>query len=238
VRIRRIGATALSALTGSISDAQHGSRGSSLHTDAHANTNDPTANQKAALAGTGTPSATDKYVSDSDARNTNSRTPTAHAIDGALHSGVLAGELGGTLAAPTVDAVHSGSSHAATQTAAEATASSALTTHAAVSAASTHGNLGHSNANDHANTLDHARQHSTTSASDHTFPGGTTTFLRADGTYATPTASPPVLVGPNNLVSTVEAIAANTYVHVGRQLEIASTGSIEIPATSTLEITA
>lgn len=32
----------------------------------------------------------------------------------------------------------------------------------------------------------HARQHSITSASDHTFPGGTTTFLRADGTFATP----------------------------------------------------
>jgi hypothetical protein len=41
----------------------------------------------------------------------------------------------------------------------------------------------HSNANDHANTLDHARQHSTTSASDHTFPGGTSTFLRADGAW-------------------------------------------------------
>lgn len=51
-------------------------------------------------------------------------------------------------------------------------------------------------------------------------------------------ANVPVLVGPQNLVSTVELIKANTYVHVGRQLEIASTGSIEIPATSTLEITA
>jgi hypothetical protein len=41
------------------------------------------------------------------------------------------GELGGTWASPTVDASHSGSTHAATQAAAEATASSALTTHAA-----------------------------------------------------------------------------------------------------------
>lgn len=40
----------------------------------------PTTDQKAALAGTdGTPSATDKYVTDSDPRNTNARTPTAHA---------------------------------------------------------------------------------------------------------------------------------------------------------------
>jgi hypothetical protein len=44
----------------------------------HSNANDPTANQKAALAGTGTPSASDKYVNDSDARNSNARTPTAH----------------------------------------------------------------------------------------------------------------------------------------------------------------
>ena len=41
------------------------------------------------------------------------------------------GELGGTWAAPTVDATHSGSSHAATQAAAEATAASALATHEA-----------------------------------------------------------------------------------------------------------
>lgn len=41
------------------------------------------------------------------------------------------GELGGTWAAPTVDAVHSGSSHAATQAAAEATAAAALAGHEA-----------------------------------------------------------------------------------------------------------
>ena len=44
----------------------------------HTNTNDPTANQKAALAGTGTPGAGDVYVNNSDARMTNARTPTAH----------------------------------------------------------------------------------------------------------------------------------------------------------------
>lgn len=32
----------------------------------------------------------------------------------------------------------------------------------------------------------HTRQHSVTSASDHTFPGGTTSFLRADGSFAAP----------------------------------------------------
>lgn len=39
------------------------------------------------------------------------------------------GELGGTWASPTVDASHSGSTHAATQAAAESTAASALTAH-------------------------------------------------------------------------------------------------------------
>ena len=36
----------------------------------------------------------------------------------------------------------------------------------------------------------HARLHAVTSALDHTFPGGAT-FLRADGTFATPAATPP-----------------------------------------------
>jgi len=55
----------------------------------HANTNDPGADEKAALAGTsGVPSATNKYVTDSDARNTNARAPTAH--DNAAHSTAMA----------------------------------------------------------------------------------------------------------------------------------------------------
>ena len=57
---------------------------SSDHSNAldHANTNDPTADQKAALAGTnGTPSTSNKYVTDSDPRNSDARTPLAHAHD-------------------------------------------------------------------------------------------------------------------------------------------------------------
>ena len=46
---------------------------------AHSNANDPTADQKAALAGTsGTPSASNKYVTNADSRLTDTRTPTAH----------------------------------------------------------------------------------------------------------------------------------------------------------------
>jgi hypothetical protein len=45
----------------------------------HDNTNDPTADQKSGLAGTsGTPSGTNKYVTNDDSRNSDARTPTAH----------------------------------------------------------------------------------------------------------------------------------------------------------------
>ena len=45
----------------------------------HANTNDPTADQKAALSGTsGIPSGTNKYVTNSDLRNADARTPLTH----------------------------------------------------------------------------------------------------------------------------------------------------------------
>src|SRR3972149_1366607 len=45
----------------------------------HTNANDPTSDQKAALAGTnGTPSIANKYLTETDPRNTNARTPTSH----------------------------------------------------------------------------------------------------------------------------------------------------------------
>lgn len=54
----------------------------------HSNSNDPTADQKAALAGTsGTPSASNKYVTNADSRMTDSRTPTAHGSS--AHSGTI-----------------------------------------------------------------------------------------------------------------------------------------------------
>jgi hypothetical protein len=48
-------------------------------TKKHSNENDPSAGEKAALVGTsGTPGSGNKFVTDADARNTNSRTPTTH----------------------------------------------------------------------------------------------------------------------------------------------------------------
>ena len=100
------------------------------HEGTYAHGNLPTTDQKAALAGSsGTPSASNLYVTDADPRNTNSRAPTSHAhsshsglgwttgghtgtasrlaaFDGAGAASEVAlvsgGDLGGTLAAPEV----------------------------------------------------------------------------------------------------------------------------------------
>jgi len=69
-------------------------------TDHHSNANDPGADEKAALAGTsGTPSGTNKYVTNADSRNSDARTPTSH-----VHAAtdITTGSLDGDrLAAPT-----------------------------------------------------------------------------------------------------------------------------------------
>lgn len=100
------------------------------HESTYAHTNLPSTDEKAALAGTsGTPSTSNRYVTDADARNTNARTPTTHAHSShsglgwtsAGHTGTAArlaafdgagaasevalvsgGDLGGSLAAPEV----------------------------------------------------------------------------------------------------------------------------------------
>jgi hypothetical protein len=56
----------------------------------HSNANDPSAGEKAALAGTsGAPGAGNKYVTDADARNADARAPTAHShVDGDLPAGL------------------------------------------------------------------------------------------------------------------------------------------------------
>lgn len=58
----------------------------------HANTNDPTVHEKAALAGTsGFPGPSNRFVTDSDPRNTNARTPTPHGLLNTEHGDTTPG---------------------------------------------------------------------------------------------------------------------------------------------------
>ena len=62
-----------------------------LNFPTHTTANDPTSDQKAALAGTvGAPSSSNHYVTDQDTRLTGSRPPTAHALLGVSHSDTTA----------------------------------------------------------------------------------------------------------------------------------------------------
>lgn len=85
-------------------------------------------------------SSTDYDTSWQDAQGGGGGVTDADYLVGTAHAGLSAeivvgttpgGELGGTWASPTVDATHSGSTHAAVQAAAEATAAAALATHSA-----------------------------------------------------------------------------------------------------------
>lgn len=71
----------------------------------HANTNDPTSGEKLALAGTsGTPGTGNEYVTDDDARNTNTRTPTSHNND--AHSETYITQSSVTTHAAVTSSVH------------------------------------------------------------------------------------------------------------------------------------
>ena len=63
-----------------------------LNYQTHSNANDPTPDQKAALAGTaGTASMSNKFVTDQDAWLADARTPTGHVLLGGAHSDTNAG---------------------------------------------------------------------------------------------------------------------------------------------------
>jgi len=103
---------ATGAAVAAFGQAQHGDLGGIGATDHHSNANDPTSDEKGALAGTdGTPSASNEYVTNSDARNSDARTPVAHVLNGALHtvSGLTPGHVmraSGAAAADFAQAQH------------------------------------------------------------------------------------------------------------------------------------
>jgi hypothetical protein len=71
--------------TGRVEITGQGAAAVATHEATHAHGNLPTTSQKGALAGTdGAPSGTNKYVTNQDPRNSNSRTPTSH---GSSHAG-------------------------------------------------------------------------------------------------------------------------------------------------------
>lgn len=84
------------------------------HESSYAHANLPTADEKAALAGTsGSPGATNKYVTNDDSRNTNARTPTAH-----THAGT-------DVTSAVAEATHATSADSATTAGSATTAASA-----------------------------------------------------------------------------------------------------------------
>lgn len=86
IALKTGGVTGAKIADGAITDAKVASGAAiaesklALNFPTHSNANDPTAEEKAALAGTaGVPSTANRYVTDADPRNSNARTPTAHA---------------------------------------------------------------------------------------------------------------------------------------------------------------
>ena len=81
------GVIALAQLDSSVSTFKQANH-NELPNPHHATTNDPTTDQKAALAGTsGTPGVENKFVTNADTRNSDARTPTSHShSENILHS--------------------------------------------------------------------------------------------------------------------------------------------------------
>ena len=165
------GTTVHTALTGVTADQHHAQVHSGAdHTDPGAPTTQ--AFGDAADAGTGT----NAPAADNHKHGMPANPVTAHEAAADPHTGYLkendASWIDLTDAGETTLHTHAAAAHPnlATHDALGLATDSELTTHAALA---TH----------------HTRAHTVTDALDHTFPGGTTTFLRADGTFAAPTAA-------------------------------------------------
>lgn len=164
----------------------------------HANTNDPTAGQKAALAGSsGAPGAGNVYVTDADARNTNARTPTAHTHVQADVTGLT------TASSPSFAGATIGPSPLTANGGIIIPDGSGITFGSAGDLLESGGVLQLSVPITFAGVVQGIKLDDLDAPDDNTdldastvkhglmkkFPGGTTNFLREDGTFASPGAS-------------------------------------------------
>ena len=167
------------------------SRGDHGHGTPTESANIPTSDEKAALGGTsGTPSSSNKFVTNADSRNTNSRAPTQHGLSSATYhsSSATSGKMlkadanGLPADASNTDTEVSGAvsaSHARSHSISSASDhTSSITPGKMMKAADVTGIPAEASNTDtevasavslkHSNSLDHSRSHSITSSSDHT----------------------------------------------------------------------
>lgn len=155
------------------------------------------------------------------------------------------GELGGTWASPTVDASHSGSTHAATQGAAEATAAGALSSHAG--AADPH--TGYQKESEKGAASGYASLDAGTLIPDAQIPSGITRDSELDARLsaanaldltdggATTLHSHAAVAGDiSNIVSSNKTIANGTSVYYPQYLEIAAGVDLELAADGWAEV--
>jgi hypothetical protein len=188
----------------------------------------PTTGQKNALAGTsGTPGTGNEYVTTQDSRNADARTPTAHA---ASHNG------GADAVTPAgIGAATSGHAHTHAATTGQTTDDHHAQNHASrhVSGGADVVKLDDLSAPD-----DNSDLNASTSVHGllQKLPGGTSTFLRADGSFATPTASVtdpnPQSYSPGSFT-----VATEKYVIVARRLKLTGSQRATLQGTAALRLT-
>jgi hypothetical protein len=163
--------------------------------------------------------ATSSYTSVDDRTTVSTGAPTtADYLTGTAQGGLSAeivvgttpnGELGGTWGAITVDATHSGSTHAATQAAAEATAAAALAVHVAAGSMTDHDHIIDVFSGDAATTAFEISEEPLDPEAVFAFVGGLWTAVTVSGVMnTTVTFGSAPGSGTNNVVIQYPAVAA------------------------------
>jgi hypothetical protein len=163
--------------------------------------------------------AANVVVQGNDARLSDARTPTAHGNE--VHTSTFITQAAITTHEAAADP-HTGYQRESEKAAASGYASLDGSTKVPIAQIPTGTSSTTVALGDHTHVNDHARQHSVTAAADHTFPGGTTTFLRADGTFASPTAS----VAATRTLSTLAFPAKHEHLVTVTDASVSSTSKI------------